>query len=143
MKIIAGLLVSAGLIAGSATASAGNYDGSKTILCATQAVSQCDAGTECVGVTPESVDMPNFMVIDVNNKVISAPAETGTEVTTTIKRSEVIDGKLMLQGADQGLEDVPDGIGWTVSINENTGKMVAALAGDNFAIVAFGSCTLR
>ena len=56
---------------------------------------------------------------------------------------EYLDGKLVLQGADDGLEDVRDGAGWTMSINESTGEMVMTTAGDGFAVVVFGACALR
>ena len=45
--------------------------------------------------------------------------------------------------ADDGIKDVRDGAGWTMSINEATGKMVMTAAGDGFAVVVFGACTLR
>ena len=49
----------------------------------------------------------------------------------------------MLQGADDGIEGVRDGLGWTMAINDTTGKMVLTASGDSFALVVFGACTLR
>jgi len=63
--------------------------------------------------------------------------------TTTIERSESLDDKLMLQGANDGIEDFRDGLGWTMAIDENTGKQVFSASGDGFAMVVFGACTLR
>ena len=55
---------------------------------------------------------------------------------------EKIDGKLMLQGAEDGREGgTPDGIGWSMSVVENSGNMVLTASGDGVAFVIFGACT--
>ena len=133
----------AGFMAISATGIAETFDGSKPMLCATQYVSQCDVGADCVNVTPESVNLPDFFQIDVAGNLISSTPESAREATTPIERSEHLDGKLVLQGADDGIEDVRDGLGWTLAINEETGKMVISASGDGFAVVVFGACTLH
>jgi hypothetical protein len=145
MKNITKLVLLSGLLAGStgAGAEALPFDGSKTLLCATRYVSQCDAGADCVNVTPESVDVPGFFVVDAVNKLITGTPESGTEATTQIERSEVLDGRLILQGADDGIADVRDGIGWTMAIDEVNGKMVLTGSGDGYATIVFGACTVR
>ena len=119
------------------------FDGGKIMLCANQYASECVAGTDCVNVAPGSVNLPDFFLVDAGKKLISATPESGSTATTSIERVEHLDGKLMLQGADDGIKDVRDGAGWTMSINEATGKMVMTTAGDGFAVVAFGACALR
>ena len=139
--ILAGSLV--GALAFSAVAMAEPFDGGKTMLCANQYASECVAGTDCVNVSLASVNLPNFFQINTGEKLISGTPESGLTSTTTIERMEHLDGKLMLQGADDGIKDVRDGAGWTMSINEMTGQMVMTTAGDGFAVVVFGACTLR
>lgn len=114
------------------------FDGSKALLCATQAVNECVVGEHCEFVSPESVNVPDFLAVDVANMLI----ESG-EQQTPIERSESLDGKLVLQGADDGVEDVRDGLGWTMVIDESSGKMSLTGAGDGFAIVVFGACMER
>lgn len=114
------------------------FDGSKTLLCATQAVNECVVGEHCEFVSPEDVNVPDFLAVDVANMVI----ESG-ERQTPIERRESLDGKLVLQGADDGIEDVRDGLGWTMVIDDTTGKMSLTGAGDGFAIVVFGACMER
>jgi hypothetical protein len=41
------------------------------------------------------------------------------------------------------LQGVENGKGWTLSINETTGKMVLTVSGDEEGFVAFGVCTQR
>jgi hypothetical protein len=143
MKQIFSLILSLALLAVSALAAAATFNGSKALVCAVQYVSQCDAGADCINVTPESVNLPDLFIVDVPNMAILPTPESGLERITPIERSESLDGKLMLQGADDGIEDVRDGLGWTLAIDEATGKLVFSASGDGFAMVAFGACTAR
>jgi hypothetical protein len=128
------------LAAVSLQAMSADYDGSKTLLCATQYVSQCDAGADCVNVFPESVNIPDFFVVNTQEKLIGA---INSDRTTPVERVEHLDGKLILQGADDGVEDVRDGLAWSMAISEDTGKMVLSAAGDGFAMVVFGACAQK
>ena len=137
MNIAKHWITLAGLMTLSATAAA-TFDGSKTLLCATQAVNECVVGEHCEFVTPDSVNVPDFFVVDAANRVIESSGRQ-----TPIERTESLDGKLVLQGADDGVEDVRDGLGWTIVIDDSTGKMSLTGAGDGFAIVVFGACMER
>ena len=59
-----------------------------------------------------------------------------------IENLEKIDGMVILQGAEDGIEGVRDGLGWSMAIAEETGKMVLTASGDAAAFVMFGACTL-
>lgn len=59
---------------------------------------------------------------------------------TEIKRTERVDGKLILQGAEDGIENVRDGLGWTVAISEETGKFILTASGEDVVFVVFGAC---
>ena len=113
-------------------------DGTQTLLCATQAVNECVVGEHCESVTADSVNVPDFFVVDAANGIIE-----GSGRQTAIERKESLDGKLVLQGADDGVEDVRDGLGWTMVIDDSNGKMSLTGAGDGFAIVVFGACMER
>ena len=56
---------------------------------------------------------------------------------------EFLDNKLFLQGADDGVEGVRDGLAWSMSISQDSGRMVITAAGGNEAFVVFGACTPR
>lgn len=140
MKKLFHSILSCGLAAISLPALSAGYDGSKTLLCATQYVSQCDAGMDCVNVFPASVNVPDFFVVNTADKLIGA---INDDRTTPVERVEHLDGKLVLQGADDGVEDVRDGLAWSMSISEDTGKMVLSASGDGFAVVVFGACAQK
>ena len=114
------------------------FDGSQTLLCATQAVHECVVGEHCEFVRPESVNIPDFFVVDAGKGIIESSGQQ-----TTIERAESLDGKLILQGADDGVADVRDGLGWSMVIDDTTGKMSLTGAGDGFAVVVFGACMER
>lgn len=143
MKRTANLIIATALLFGALSASAATFDGSKPLLCALQQVIECDTGGECLRVTTEEANVPDFLQVDAANKIISATPEAGTERTTAIERSENMDGKLILQGADDGIEGVRDGLAWSMVIDDTSGKLVISAAGDGAAFVVFGACTLR
>ena len=117
---------------------AADFDGGKPLICATQVVNECLMGKHCTHVAPEVISFPDFFNVNVKDKVIK-----GNGNKTPIERVEHLDGKLILQGADDGIEGVRDGMGWTIVIDEETGKMSLSASGDGFVIVVFGACMQR
>ena len=143
MKGITGLIVFAGTMLLSSVAMAGDFDGSKLLVCTNQQVNECVYGERCKMVTPMSINLPNFFNVDVKKKVITGKHDHGLDASTPVERIEHLDGKLMLQGADDGLPDVRDGMVWSMAIDEANGRMSLTASGDGFAIVAFGACMVR
>lgn len=140
MKICSLIIISIWLI--STSAMAGNFDGSKEMICAVMDITECGPGGKCQKVTAEDVGIPLFLKIDFKKKKISATHADGTKRSTTIERSEKVDGKLIIQGAEDGIEGVRDGVGWSLAIAEETGKTVLTASGDEVGFVIFGACTL-
>ena len=121
---------------------AGDFDGSKPLLCAVIDIVECGSGGKCQQVTAEDVGIPRFLKVNFKKKTITATQASGNKKSTTIKNSEHIDGKLILQGAEDGIEGVRDGVGWSIAIAEDTGNMVLSASGDDVGFVVFGACTL-
>lgn len=121
---------------------AGDFDGSKPLLCAVIDIVECGSGGKCQQVTAEDVGIPRFIKVNFKKKTITATQASGNKKSTTIKNSEHIDGKLILQGAEDGIEGVRDGVGWSIAIAEDTGNMVLSASGDDVGFVVFGACTL-
>ena len=117
------------------------FDSSSEFLCASVDVMECLPAKGCNGVAADDVDIPRFIKVDVKNKQVVTGAK-GDKRKTAIERVEKIDGKLMLQGAEDGREGgTPDGIGWSMSVVEDSGNMVLTASGDGVAFVIFGACT--
>ena len=59
--------------------------------------------------------------------------------TSKIKRVEHVENKLMLQGVEDGVENVDDGLAWSIAISKKTGKVILSASGDEVACVVFGT----
>jgi hypothetical protein len=123
------------------TAGAGDFDGSRSLVCATMDVVECLPGGNCQRVTHDSINLPKFVILNFKEKKISMPGDPKNRPPTAIERTESVDGKLILQGAEDGIEGVRDGLGWTVAISEQTGDMVLTASGEEVGFVVFGACT--
>ena len=125
------------------TVVAGSFDGTNNLLCAPQSAVECGPDGNCQQVSPASVNLPNFFQIDFKEKMITRVSASEKHQGSKIDRMEVLDSKLILQGADDGVEGVRDGLAWSMAIAQDTGKLVASAAGESEAFVIFGACTVR
>jgi hypothetical protein len=116
------------------SALAGDFDGSKPLLCAVIETFDCGPGGECQRGTAESIDIPQFLKISFKEKTISSTPESGQVRTTKIQNMERIDGKLILQG-------VQNGKAWSMLISETTGKVTLSASDDQAGFLVFGACT--
>ena len=130
------LLMTATAAAGLASGPVYAIDSDKIILCATTEVQDCLATRGCEEVQPEDVNVPTFMRLNLKKNRI----EVGDQ-SVDIERSEEVENRLVMQGAEDGSENRPDGAGWTVSVNKDTGRFVATLAMEQAGLVLFGACT--
>jgi hypothetical protein len=121
---------------------AGEFDGSKTLICSISEVVECGPDGKCQQPTAGEIGLPDFIKIDFAGKTISAAQASTDKRTTPIENMKKIDGKVVIQGAQDGIEDVRDGVGWSLAIMEESGKMVLTAAGDEVGFVLFGACTL-
>jgi len=88
-----------------------------------------------------NVNLPSFFQIDFSVKELSVITESENKRTSRIKSMEMLDNKLFLQGADDGIEGGRDGLAWSISISQDTGRLVLSAAGENVAFVVFCACT--
>ena len=103
-----------------ATGPAMALDKSEPLLCASIDVYECVDGAGCREVLPEDVNIPTFLWIDLKKKEISVSKDGEP---TAIERIEDAEGTTVLQGVDPGSSDLADGSGWTIEIEDGTGRM--------------------
>jgi hypothetical protein len=108
---------------------AGDFDGSKNLICAPVMAMDCAEGVDCVEGEPQEMGAPAFLRIDFDRKVV-----VGTYRSSPILQTNQSEEQILLQGFDEGL-------GWTVAIGARNGRMYATLAGQQGAIMLHGSCT--
>lgn len=117
-------------------------DGTEPVICAVADVMECVPEATCKEVNAESAGIPEFLRIDFAKQQITHIRPSQDDVTSAIERSETVDGRLILQGAEDGYENVRDGIGWSLSIDQESGKMVLTGSGAEVGFVIFGACTV-
>jgi len=120
------------------TVAAADFDGSEALMCSFGQVIECDAGSVCRVVSHESVDAPDFVKLDFKKKqIVSTTAGEDSPAddisVTTLTTHLIVQGA---QGTGNG-----DALGYSLSIDQATGQMVAAGAGENAGFVIFGACT--
>ena len=115
-------------------AAAAPFDGSATLLCAVIDVIECGADGECLEVSAEAAGIPDFLIIDFENNTIRATEESGRIETTAIQNVQHVDGKLILQGAENGR-------GWSIVISEDSGRMSATVSDEEVGFIVFGAST--
>ena len=123
------------------TAQSDSFDGSQNLLCAPQVAIECGPDGKCEQAMAASVNLPNFFQVDFSSKELSAISGSENKRTSTIKSMEFLDGKMFLQGADDGIEGKRDGLAWSMSISQDNGRLVVSASGGNEAFVIFGACT--
>ena len=120
-------------------ATAGDFDGTKPLICASIKIFECTETSGCQEVTAQEISLPQLVRVNFDEKKIIGNVN-GTERITEIEYIEHIDGKLMLYGAEEGHKEVKDGVAWNSAIDENTGSLVFSASGDGVAFVIFGAC---
>jgi len=112
---------------------AADFDGSKQLLCVPTDASECSGAGECSRVTVEEINIPKWITVDFKKKALSGTDSDGEAETTAIENVRITEGRTILQGSENGR-------GWSVTIDQATGDMTAAIAGEGTGFVLFGVC---
>ena len=119
---------------------AGDFDGTQPIMCKVVDGKQYYRGGNVIDFDPQRVGLPREFRVDFKQKLILPTKDNVVRRQSKIKRSEHIENKLILQGTEDGVDGVDDGIGWSMVIGKASGKFVVSAAGDNVGYTVFGSC---
>lgn len=114
---------------GVGTAMSADFDGSKLLICAPVEAMDCVSGEGCKRGFPDDIGAPAFMRVDVEKKVVIGPKQS-----TPIMFVDKTDEQLLLQGKELSF-------GWTIALDQQTGKLTATLVDNRGVFVLFGSCT--
>ena len=129
MKNMMHMPLTAWILAFGATAMAGDFDGTKPLICAPVEVMDCISGDGCEKGMPDDVGAPAFMRIDFAKRVIVGPMRT-----SPINAMEKDAQQILMQGTELGQA-------WSMALNAQSGKMVTTFSSRDGAYVLFGSCT--
>src|SRR5262245_29662828 len=104
-KRMAQLALCGGALLVASVAQAGDFDGSKNLICAPVEVSDCAPVEGCTRTVPSEVGAPAFIRIDFGKQ-----AMVGPQRTSPIKVTEKSAAQLLLMGTELGY-------GWTVILD--------------------------
>jgi hypothetical protein len=134
MNRLASLTLGLALASVPLAATAQDFDGSKPLLCSTIETYDCEPGGNCLKGLAQDIDAPQFFFIDFEKGMARTVRASGEERTAEIATRLSDSGELILQGSQLGRA-------WSVTIGQDDGTMVLAVAGDGIAFVVFGACT--
>lgn len=141
MKSSINTILIAVLAAFSGVASAADFfDGKTPLLCSVYQLFECDPPNGCRAVTPGQINGVSHLDIDFSRNILTRAGEDSPQQSQIKSVVSNLDGKLILQGVEDGEASVRDGAGWTISIMSPEGTMVLAVAGDGFAVTGLGAC---
>ena len=113
---------------------AGKFDGTSNLVCAAIDVVACTDGSTCLHGQARTFDLPEFLAIDFNQKVVRATEESGHKQVSPIMNVEQTGTQMVLQG-------VENGHGWSMSIDQKTGRITTTVSGEEVGFMVFGACT--
>ena len=128
------------LALGAGAAHASFFEGKDALICSVHQLFECDPPNGCIAVGPGEISGFAHFDVDFRKKVITRTGEDSPQKSAIKNVSTAVDGKLIIQGVEDGEEDARDGAGWSVSIMDPEGTMVMAIAGDGFGVVGLGAC---
>jgi hypothetical protein len=85
----------------------------------------------------------NVLVIielDFISKTFRPSKDSLVRRTITFKSLEHIENIMVMQGVDEGVEGVDDGLAWSLTISKKNGNAILSASGDGVAYVVFGVC---
>ncbi len=95
----------------------------KPMVCAAIETYDCGFGENCKRGSASDIDLPIFLGIAFEKKIITGTMDDGSVRTTEIQRMERLAGGIIIQG-------VQDGLGFSLSYNASTRKITGAVSGD-------------
>ena len=128
MKLFHILILSIAFL-GAGPASAGDFDGSKLLICAPVEAIDCAPGETCKKGAPADSGLPSFIRIDIAKMVVIGPKRT-----TPIVSIEKSEQQILLQGTELGFA-------WTIALDQDSGEMSGSFVNREEVFVLFGSCT--
>jgi hypothetical protein len=128
MKLLLMLILSIAFL-GARPVSAGDFDGSKVLICAPVEVSDCAPGETCKKGAPADVGVPAFIRIDIAKMAVIGPKRT-----TPIVSIEKSQQQILLQGTELGYA-------WTLALDQDSGELSGSFVNREDVFVLFGSCT--
>jgi hypothetical protein len=110
-----------------------SFDEKQPLICAPIKMSSCGPKGDCEEETAESMNVPQFLTIDVAQHQITGKRPDGEMLSTVIDTVRHSDQSVTLQGMEGSIM-------WSVMIERDSGNMVLTAGGHQAGFIAFGAC---
>ena len=134
------MVVAIGLIGLAGAAFAGDFDGSTPLSGTVGKVIEINRYRIADDVDPDTVGLPKNFLIDFKAKLLRPSNDSLVRRTISINRVAFVENKTVIQGVDEGVEGVEDGLAWSLTISKKDGSAVLSASGHGVAYVVFGAC---
>lgn len=134
------MVATIGLIGLAAVAFAGDFDGSTPLFGTVDRVIEINRYRIADDVDPDTVGLPRKFLIDFNAKVLRPSNDSLVRRTISINRVAFVENMTVIQGVDEGVEGVEDGLAWSLTISKKNGSALLSASGNGVAYVVFGVC---
>ena len=98
-----------------AIANAGDFDGSKPLSGVTGKIIEINQHKIIDDVDPDTVGLPKNFLIDFISKTLRPSKDSLVRRTIKFKSLEHIENKMVMQGVDEGVNGVDDGLAWSLT----------------------------
>lgn len=127
-------LTLAGSLAWAGPAPADELTGAERLLCVSTEVTACREESLCEAMSPEELNVPRFLEVDLASRLLSTTKASGEDRQTRIEHLRREDGLIVLQGVERGRA-------FSLMISEASGNLTASVAREDLGVVVFGACT--
>ncbi len=131
---VAGVLVSMALLQASTPLLADDISNARAVICTPVLVTQCTPDGECVSLPPWELNIPQFIEIDLEKKMLRTTEASGHDRSSPIEHLERDGDLIFLQGVENGRA-------FSFVIAADTGRTSIAVTRDGLVVTVFGACT--
>ncbi len=128
------LVAAAGLALAATVLPADDLTGADRFLCSAVEVTVCTALGDCTSEPPWSLNIPQFIEVDLESNTLSTTEASGENRSTPIKNLERDGDLIILQGIERARA-------FSFVIAQKDGMVSIAVARDGLSVAVFGSCT--
>ena len=115
-------------------ASADDVAGAQKILCTTVEATECYAEQGCSPGSPEEWNIPRFVEIDLEKKIMSTTEASGQRRVSPMRHLERIGERIFIQG-------IEDSRAFSIVLDQDSGTASAAIALERHVVATFAYCT--
>ena len=115
-------------------------DSDSDLVCAVVDVYVCGYEEPCARANPSVINAPDFLKIDLKKKEIVGRRHDGSYGTFKVLNQVQTSALILLQGMQEDDADDDDAAAWSMTLHIESGRMSAAISGEQSAYTLFGNC---